>query len=530
MTAPLLRVSGLAVRYRSRSGDVDALHSAGIEIAPGQTVAVVGESGSGKSTLAHAVLGLLPDAARIVAGRIDFDGMDLTRLHERAFTTLRGREIALVPQDPGTGLNPVQRIGDQVAEVLRLHDLAGARDAAVRTVGLLEEAGVPEPALRARQYPHELSGGLRQRALIAMALAGRPRLVVADEPTSALDVTVQQHVLDRLETLTRASGTAVLLITHDLAVAADRADHIVVLSGGRVVEAHDRGEVLCAPARRTVPRRPPARSDGDVHVRAEALVKEYPLPRGYEGDQVLRAVDDVTFELRRGETFGLVGESGSGKSTIARILLGLTPPTSGRVLVDGRDVAALSSRDRRQLRRTVQVVHQNPYASLNPRMDVARIVQEPLASFGIGTRAERRARAAELLDLVRLPAVLARRRPHELSGGQRQRVAIARALALRPLLLVCDEPVSALDASVQTQLVDLLVDLQAQLDVTYLFITHDLALVRDLAHRVGVLERGRLVEQGPVDRLFADPGHAYTRRLLAAVPGSRTPSAPTLPT
>ncbi|MFD9896308.1 dipeptide ABC transporter ATP-binding protein [Amycolatopsis sp. NPDC059027] len=527
MTEELLRIRDLAVSYRTRSGVVPAVRGVDLTVHTGQIVAVVGESGSGKSTTAHAAIGLLPRGGRIEGGEITFAGRDLTRLPDRQWRGIRGREIALVPQDPAVSLNPVHRIGDQVAEVLRIHGFADRRTAGIEAVELLRKAGIPEPEARARQYPHELSGGMRQRALIAAALAGRPKLIIADEPTSALDVTVQKRILDHLAELAGESGTAILLITHDLGVAADRASRIVVLSGGEVVEEGTAGEVIGAPSQAYTrqlldaapsmsgePLRPP-RPPSEPIVSVRGLSKSFALP----GGRVLRAVDDVSFDIPRSQTLALVGESGSGKTTTARMVLRLETPSAGSITFDGQDVTELRGEDLRQLRRRAQLVYQNPYASLNPKFTIEEIVGEPLRAFGVGTRAERRARAAELLDQVALPSTALRRKPAELSGGQRQRVAIARALALRPELLVCDEPVSALDVSVQAQILRLLSDLQGELGLSYLFISHDLAVVRQLADRVGVLRSGELVEMGPAAEVLHQPKAEYTRELLAAIPG-----------
>jgi peptide/nickel transport system ATP-binding protein len=525
---PLLQIDDLRVSYGGALGDLTAVDGVSLTVEPGEVVAVVGESGSGKSTLAMAVLGLLPGTGRIDGGHVVLNGdTDLGALSERALRSVRGRRIGLIPQDPTVSLNPVTRVGDQVAEVLRVHGLADRRTARIEAVALLERAGLDDAAVRAGQYPHELSGGMRQRVLIAIAIAANPKLIIADEPTSALDATVQRRILDHLDDLTRTSGTAVLLITHDLGVAADRADRVVVMSGGRIVEQgpvrqiledpqadYTRRLVTSAPGLRPIPARP-ALVGGRSLVEVHELVKEYRLP----GRKVLRAVDGVSFGIGRGETLGLVGESGSGKSTIARLLLRLTDPTSGRVVLDGADVTAVRGRAARELRRRAQLVYQNPYSSLDPRFSIEDVVTEPLRAFSAGTRAEQRARAAELLDRVALPVSALQRRPAELSGGQRQRVAIARALALAPDLVVCDEPVSALDVSVQAQVLDLLRELQDDQGLAYLFISHDLAVVRAVAHRVGVLQHGRLVELRPTEELYAAPTHPYTVELLAAVAG-----------
>ncbi|MFB9833103.1 dipeptide ABC transporter ATP-binding protein [Actinoallomurus acaciae] len=559
MSGYLLEVDDLAVHYRVRRSVVRAVESVSFTVREGETVAIVGESGSGKSTTAYALLGLLPRSARLTRGRIGFGGRDLAGLPERKWRDLRGREIALIPQDPGTALNPVQRIGAQVAEALRLSG-AGRSTVRTRTLELLADAGLPDPEVQARQYPSQLSGGMRQRALIAIAIAARPRLIVADEPTSALDVTVQRRILDHIGELIRESGTSMLLITHDLGIAAERADRVLVMRSGTLVEqgipekvlsdprdSYTRSLIEAAPglARSPRPRRveltaipggapgdpfaeqpPPARSKGEDRpdepvVRVEELVKEFRLPRSSGRSGTVRAVDQVSFAIHRGRTYGLVGESGSGKSTTARLILRLADPTGGRVFLGEEDITGTRGAGQRLLRRRIQVVQQNPFASLDPRRSIEQIVTDPLASFGLGSRAQRRRRAAELVDLVALPASVLGRRPAELSGGQRQRVAIARALVLNPELVVCDEPVSALDVSVQAQILDLLAALQTELGVSYLFISHDLAVVRHIADEVGVLHRGRLVESGPTEQIFAEARHAHTRELLDAIPGRR---------
>ncbi len=541
---PLLAVRGLSISYRTRGGTVPAVRDVELDVRPGEVVAVVGESGSGKSSTAHAVVRLLAANGHLDAGSIRFGRHELTRLSERELRAIRGAQIGLVPQDPSVALNPVKRIGEQVAEVLRIHRLASRRSAPLEAISVLERAGLPNPATRARQYPHELSGGMRQRALIAIAIAANPKLIIADEPTSALDVTVQRVILDHLQQLTEQAGTAVLLVTHDLGVAADRAQRIVVMSGGRVVEAgptrdildhprHDYTRQLLASApslaaarpRLSVAEResaaPATAATAPPLVQARNLVKEFRLPHQGGSARAVRAVDDVSFTLFRGQTLALVGESGSGKSTTARLVLRLADPTAGRVLFDGTDVTGARGGQLRQLRRRAQLIYQNPYASLDPRLSIGEVITEPLRVFRIGDRGSRLARARELLDRVALPASMTDRRPAELSGGQRQRVAIARALALSPELVVCDEPVSALDVSVQAQVLDLLAGLQADTGVAYLFISHDLAVVRQIAHQVAVMRAGRIVETGTAEELFSRPGHDYTRELLAAIPGRR---------
>ncbi|MFF7333323.1 dipeptide ABC transporter ATP-binding protein [Streptomyces sp. NPDC008150] len=539
---PLLEIRGLSVSYRTRGGTVPAVRGVDLDVWPGQVTAVVGESGSGKSTTAHAVTRLLAANGRIDFGTVRFGGQDLATLSEAELRLVRGARIGLVPQDPTVSLNPVRRIGDQVAEVLLVHGLATRRAAREEAVAVLDRAGLPDAAVRARQYPHELSGGMRQRALIAVAIAANPRLIIADEPTSALDVTVQRVILDHLQHLTKTSDTAILLVTHDLGVAADRAQRLVVMSQGQVVEAGETQRVLSDPqheyTRRLLaaapslagarPLRAPVSRPADEPaplVEARNLVKEFRLPRAGGESRTLRAVDDVSLTLRRGETLALVGESGSGKSTTARMVLRLADPTSGQVFFDGEDVTTARGARARALRRRAQLVYQNPYASLDPRFSVAEVITEPLRSFKVGDRASRLDRARELLDRVALPASTLVRRPAELSGGQRQRVAVARALALSPDLVVCDEPVSALDVSVQAQVLDLLAELQADTGVAYLFISHDLAVVRQIAHRVAVMRSGQIVETGSPEELFTRPHDPYTRELLAAIPGGNAPAA-----
>jgi len=531
----LLRVDDLRIGYRTRGGLVEAVRGIGFSVAAGERVAVVGESGSGKSTTAAAIVRLLaPNAA--VGGTIRFDGEDLSGLRGAAFRSLLGRRIGYVPQDPTVSLNPVKTIGQQVAEVLTIHKLAERRTALLDAVEALERAGIDRPELRARQYPHQLSGGQRQRVLIAIALAARPALVIADEPTSALDVTVQRRILDQLDALTEEVGASTLLITHDLGIAAERADRILVLSEGALVEEgtpdavlgdpqhpYTRSLIAAAPSLNTTggtfltrARERLAVAPTDTAPAPEALLRADGLFKEFGG---VRAVDDVSVAIERGRTLALVGESGSGKTTTSRLILRLEQPTAGRIVFDGEDVTALAGGRLRQLRRRIQVVYQNPYASLNPRLSIGDVIAEPLRSLRVGDRRSSAERARVLLDEVGLPAGAFDRRPAELSGGQRQRVAIARALALRPELIVLDEAVSALDVRVQAQILQLLAELQAEHGVAYLFISHDLAVVRQISDEVAVLRAGRVVEAGPVATVFGDPQHLYTRDLLEAIPG-----------
>ena len=535
----VLSVEELRISYRTRVGRREVVHGIGFDVGEGEVVALVGESGSGKSTTAHALLGLLPAGGSVDSGVIRLSGLDIGGWSPRQLRTVRGAQVGLVPQDPGSSLDPVRPIGVQVGEILRLHGERDARVVRARVRELLERVGLDDPALRARQYPHELSGGMRQRVLIAIAIALRPRLIIADEPTSALDVTVQRRVLDLIDDLRREQGTSVLLVTHDLGVAADRAQRVVVLKDGRIVEQGSTAEILDDPrdsyTRQLLAdapalavggfRQTPAplylrdagagAAENPYAIAADGLVKQFAA----HGREAFRAVDDVSFRVRRGTTHALVGESGSGKTTTARLVTGFLHPDAGRIELDGADIAGLSGRNLRQLRRRIQLVYQNPFSSLDPRQPIGSIIAEPLDNFRDGTRAERRARVAELADRVSLPADVLQRSARELSGGQRQRVAIARALAIRPDVVVLDEAVSALDVTVQARILELLESLQQELGLTYLFISHDLAVVRSISHTVSVMRRGRIVEEGSTQLLFSRPAHDYTRELLAAVPG-----------
>ena len=531
--APLLTVRDLRVEYTTPAGVNPALRGVDLDIGRGEVLAVVGESGSGKSTIAHALVRLLPGEASIVGGSIDFDDIDVMRLSQRALRRVRGARIGFVPQDPSHSLNPVVRVGEQIAEVVRRHLGLTPPDARRRAVEILDEVGIPEPGQRARQYPHELSGGLRQRVLIGIAWACNPDLVIADEPTSALDATVQRHVLDRMQALRESHGTSVLLVTHDLGVAADRADRIVVVNKGEIVERGTSTEVLTNPTheytRRLVAAAPGLRSrrleptGGTVRAvpeAAEPFLRVQGLAKRYgSASAPIVAADALEFEIARGTTFAIVGESGSGKSTTARMIARIVEPDAGTITFDGADITRLRGTALRQLRRRLQVVYQNPFGSLDPRMTIGAIIDEPLRAFGMGSRAERASAVRALMADVRLDPALADRRPAQLSGGQRQRVAIARALALRPEMIILDEPVSALDVSVQEQVLQLLVDLQAEHDLTYLFISHDLGVIRQISDEIAVMRRGVMLEQGSAGRVFAEPRHDYTRDLLSAIPG-----------
>ncbi len=568
MSTPLLSVEGLAVDFNTTDGVVHAVEGVDLEISEGETVAIVGESGSGKSTTAMAIIGLLAGGGRIAAGSIRLDGREISKAPEHEMRAIRGRHIGLVPQDPMSNLNPVAKIGTQVAETLLAHGLANRQNVSAKVVEALEAAGLPDAAKRAKQYPHEFSGGMRQRALIAIGLACKPRLLIADEPTSALDVTVQQTILDQIGTMTRELGTAVLLITHDLGLAAERAERVIVMHRGKVVEQGAAKQILedpqhpytqslvkaapsvaiarlrpeafsvsseaespilrplsqskgQEPAGTELPERVEGREGADTKpdniVEFENLTKVYPV-RGRGEDFV--AVNDVSLVIPRGETVAIVGESGSGKTTTARMLLKVFEPTSGLIRFEGKDISTLDRAETRDFRQRVQPIFQDPYSSLNPMFTIERLIGEPLEFYRRGSGSDRRKRVRQLLDDVALPQSMLRRYPSELSGGQRQRVAIARALALSPDLIVCDEPVSALDVLVQDQILRLLGDLQREYGLSYLFISHDLAVVRLISDYVCVMKDGSLVEAATSEEIFTNPRDPYTRRLLASIPGN----------
>ena len=532
--APLLSVRDLTVSVRDRGVVRPLVAGLSFDLKAGETLAIAGESGSGKSITSLALMGLLPNNVSVTAGQALLDGTDLPGLPEAQMRAWRGAKVAMIFQEPMTSLNPVHSIGSQMTEAIRAHEAVSASAARKAAIEALRRVRIPEPERRMKQYPHELSGGMRQRVMIAMALVLRPALLIADEPTTALDVTVQREVLDLLRDLQAETGTAIILITHDMGVVAECADRVVVMRQGRMVEtapvetlftapAHDYTRALLA----AVPRLgagaergrplPPATPapvarlvDAQVHFDIGANFFGRPTHR-------VHAVEGVSFDIRPGETFGLVGESGCGKSTIAKALAGLVPH-QGHVEVAGKALAGLTAHDRRAICRDIQMVFQDPMAALDPRMTVGEAVAEPLLIHGIGTPAERHARAAELFDRVGLTADQMTRYPHEFSGGQRQRICVARALALKPRLIICDESVSALDVSVQAQVLALLEELQAETGLSYLFISHDMAVVENVVDRLAVMYLGQIVETGTRDQVFGNPQHAYTRRLLDAVP------------
>ena len=589
----LLDIRGLKTYFHTDEGTVRAVDDISLEVRAGRTLGLVGESGSGKSVTSLTIMRLLPElAARIEGGEVVFLGKDLVRLPEREMRRIRGKDIAMIFQEPGTSLNPVYRVGDQVAEAIRLHLGLSRPEALARTVELFAEVGIPEPERRVRSYPHEMSGGQKQRVMIAMALSCDPKLLIADEPTTALDVTIQAQILDLIRKLRDEREMGILFITHDLGVIAEIADDVAVMFRGKLLEvgpvekiftspehAYTRGLLACRPRLETTWRRLPTVADymdvtkgddgsleivekevGDLsrfergrgrllhprstlvamghgdHVPADAtLVDEgtspllrvedlkvwFPIRRGFLRRVVghVKAVDGLSFEVYRGQTLGLVGESGCGKTTTGRAVLRLQQKTGGSVTFDGIDVHELKGEALRAWRRRIQIIFQDPYGSLNPRMSVGRALTEAMSIHGIGAdHAERMERAGALLEEVGLRRDHLSRYPHEFSGGQRQRIGIARALAVEPELIVCDESVSALDVSVQAQVLNLLKDLQEEHGLTYIFISHDLSVVKFMSDMMVVMNAGKMVEQGPSEAIYEDPKDDYTKRLIASIP------------
>jgi peptide/nickel transport system ATP-binding protein len=532
--APVLSVRDLTVSVKDRGVVRPLVAGLSFDLRAGETLAIAGESGSGKSITSLALMGLLPNNVSVTSGEALLEGTDLLALPEAQMRNWRGARVAMIFQEPMTSLNPVHTIGSQMMEAIRAHETVSTSEARNAAIEALRKVRIPEPERRMKQYPHELSGGMRQRVMIAMALSLRPALLIADEPTTALDVTVQREVLDLLRELQAETGTAIILITHDMGVVAESADHVVVMRRGRMVEnapvdtlfsapTHDYTRALLA----AVPRLgagadrakplPPATPapvarlvDAQVHFDIGANFFGRPTHR-------VHAVESISFDIRPGETFGLVGESGCGKSTIAKAIAGLVPH-NGHIEVDSKALAGLTPQGRREICRDVQMVFQDPMAALDPRMTVGDAVAEPLLIHGIGTATERYARAANLFERVGLTRTQMTRYPHEFSGGQRQRICVARALALKPKLIICDESVSALDVSVQAQVLDLLEELQQEMGVAYLFISHDMAVVENVVDRLAVMYLGQIVEMGTRDQVFGNPQHSYTKRLLDAVP------------
>jgi peptide/nickel transport system ATP-binding protein len=559
---PLLSVRDLRVDFRlDKHTLVPAVKGISFDIFPGETLALVGESGSGKSVSALAMMGLLPPESALVSphSAIEYSGRDLLKLTRREIRALCGREIAMIFQEPMSSLNPLFRVGEQIAESLRVHTKLSTRAAHARAIELLDEVGIPEPAQRATHFPFQLSGGQQQRVMIAMAMACAPRLLIADEPTTALDVTIQRQIIELVDTLRRRHDMAVLWISHDLAVVGEIADRVVVMRRGEIRETGTTGQIFTQPkdayTQALLRCRPPQGAHAEQPHRlividelmsatapvtntartprefAQAdsalpplldvrkLSKHFEQRDGLFRQRITQAVDDVSFTLPRARTLGLVGESGSGKSTLGLTVMGLHKASAGEIRIDGCDWLALSRREQMAYKRRIQIIFQNPYASLNPRFVVGDIIKEPMRIHGIGaSESERERLAATLLDQVGLPALSLRKYPHEFSGGQRQRIAIARALSLRPDVLICDEAVSALDVSVQAQVLNLLQDLQDEFDLAYLFISHDLAVVNYIADRVMVMHRGKVVEAADPDTIYQRPQHPYTQKLLGSIP------------
>jgi peptide/nickel transport system ATP-binding protein len=525
----VLKLEGLTVALPKGADRAHALENVSLALEANEILCVVGESGSGKSMTASAIMRLLPPGVRIAGGSVLFEGKDLATVDERTMRAIRGAGIAMVFQEPMTALNPLRTVGDQIGEMFRIHAGLPAKQIAARTLALLEEVRIPAPPQAARAYPHELSGGQRQRAMIAMALALDPKVLIADEPTTALDVTTQAQILHLIRDLQRRKGTAVLFITHDFGVVAEIADRVAVMQHGVVVEQGPASQVLHAPRHpytqalvAAVPplhAPPPRPLSDDTILRIESVQKTY-RSGGFlgRGARVTHAVRGVTLDLPRGATLGVVGESGSGKSTLARCIVRLIEPDSGAIRLEGTDLLALRKRQMREAARRVQMVFQDPFASLNPRRRAGELVAQGPIVHGMSPAAAM-ARAKELFALVGLDPASTERYPHEFSGGQRQRIGLARALALEPAVLVADEPVSALDVSVQAQVLRLLAELRERLNLSIVFITHDLRVAAQVCDIVAVMKEGEVVEHGPIGRVFADPQHAYTRALLASVPG-----------
>ncbi|HEY2578857.1 MAG TPA: ABC transporter ATP-binding protein [Streptosporangiaceae bacterium] len=609
---PLLEITDLKTDIRLKRSTVHAIDGVSLSVDRGQCLGIVGESGSGKTMTAMSVMRLLPNGGHIVGGQIALEDRDLVQLDDDHMRRIRGNEIGMIFQDPMTSLNPTMTVGDQISETVLLHRGASKQEAHTRAVEVLDLVGMPSPERRALDYPHQLSGGMRQRAMIAMALACEPKLLIADEPTTALDVTIQKQILELIDSLRRSLGMAVILVTHDLGVIAGRADKIGVMYAGKIVEITDTATLFANPRHPytealfdslpergadkgqrlySIPGMPPdltatltgcrfaprcrhaqdscrenepvLSGETDLHkyrcffpvgaeekragnkvitveevsesdgVAIEAakigepilnlknVVKDFPITAGAVLQRkigTVSAVANVSLSIRAGETFGLVGESGCGKTTIGRLIVGLEKVTGGTIEFAGEDLTKLSERQMRQRRRKIQLMFQDSYASMDPRMRVGSILREPMVIQGIGTRAEQQKRIEQLLDEVGLPRQAVQRYAHEFSGGQRQRLGLARALALRPDLVVADEPVSALDVSIQSQVLNLMLDLQRARELTYIFISHDLSVVRYLADRIGVMYLGKMVEVGPADDVYANPIHPYTKGLIDTVP------------
>ncbi|CAL74561.1 ABC transporter, ATP-binding protein; putative dipeptide/oligopeptide/nickel transporter [Bradyrhizobium sp. ORS 278] len=532
MSDPVVAIKNLRIALPKGAERAHAVDGVSLDLTAGKIVCVVGESGSGKSMCAHALLGLLPETVTVESGEIRFDGRDLLEVDEDGWRDLRGRRIAMVFQEPMTALNPLMRIGDQLMEVFEAHGLLSPAERRAKALALVREVGLPDPERIIRAYPHQLSGGQRQRAMIAMALALEPAVLVADEPTTALDVTTQAQILKLIRNLQASHNMAVMFITHDFGVVADIADQVVVLRHGKVVEEGSAASVLGSPQHdytkallAAVPSFDPpprySREDAPKALEVIGLDKTYVTPTGwFRSKRETRAAHAVNFAIHQGETLGLVGESGSGKSSVARLVMRLIEADRGTVRIGDADLTGLQGRALRAQRHRIQMIFQDPFASLNPRRKVGRIIADGMVARGTALDAALK-RAQDLLGLVGLDAGATERYPHEFSGGQRQRIGIARALALDPEIIVADEAVSALDVSVQAQVLRLLEDLKARLGLSMLFITHDLRVAAQICDRIAVMQKGEIVELKATAALFANPEHAYTRELLAAVPGRK---------
>ncbi len=559
----MVQIRNLAVEFRTDDGIVKAVKNISFDIPRGKTVGLVGESGSGKSVTSLAIMRLIPNPpGKIVSGEIIVDGKDLLKLPENEMRQVRGNKISMIFQEPMTSLNPVFTVGDQISETLMLHQKLSKADAMAKSLELLKQVGIPNPVERIKSYPHEMSGGQRQRVMIAMAIACEPDMLIADEPTTALDVTIQKQILDLLADLQKKYNMSMLFITHDLGVIADIADEVVVMYRGDIVEKgttseifgkpkhpYTKGLLACRPSLERNPRRLPVVSDFmtpdgkekqvDVAVlktqkqtrvvsdkqpillEIKNIKKHFPLQKGLFGGVKtwVKAVDDVTLSVRKGRTLGLVGESGCGKTTLGRTLLRLIEPTGGSINYAGTDVTTLDREAMRAMRRKMQIIFQDPYASLNPRMTIGAALMEPMIIHNLGTnRNDRIEMAGALMKRVGLDRAMLNRYPHEFSGGQRQRICIARALAVEPEFIVCDESVSALDVSIQAQILNLLLDLQEEMGLTYVFISHDLAVVKFISDEVAVMYNGKVVEMNDAVGIYENPQHDYTKKLLSAIP------------
>ncbi|MES2528987.1 MAG: dipeptide ABC transporter ATP-binding protein [Bdellovibrionota bacterium] len=563
MTAPLLSVKNLTVDFHTAEGVTRAVNNVSFDIPAGKTIGIVGESGSGKSVTSLAVMGLLQKpAAKIPQGEILFNGQDILKYSEAQMRELRGDKISMIFQEPMTSLNPVFKVGDQIAETLRVHRNLSKKEAWEKAIDLMNQVGIPNPKARAHTYPHEMSGGQKQRVMIAMAISCEPKLLIADEPTTALDVTIQKQVLDLLFKLQQEYHMSMMFITHDLGVIGDIADDVVVMYRSNVVEKNNaktifmganhpytKGLLACRPKLGANPKRLLTVSDfmnesgeeikidiakvqvfdkevapdkpSDILLEVKNLVTQFPIKGGFFNRTVdqFKAVNDVSFTLRKGKTLGLVGESGCGKTTLGRTILRLIEPAAGQIIYDGKDITSVYGEELRLLRRKMQIIFQDPYSSLNPRMTIAEILTEPLVIHKVGSgKQERLDMAKQLAEKVGLKVAQLNRYPHEFSGGQRQRISIARALMLRPEFVVCDESVSALDVSIQAQVLNLLLDLQDEFGLTYVFISHDLSVVNFIADEVGVMNAGRIIEMDKASRIYKNPKEEYTRMLLSAIP------------